>query len=1244
LTTSNKNFRVKNGLEVLGVSATVDGNEVLTTASTLDALANVDTTGVLDGNTIVFNEATSTFIAGAISGGAAFEISDTAPENPEHGDVWYNSANGGLFIRYNDGFGSYEFEEDSSAFYTDDAGRGYTLRLDLSWTRNESQNSYAVYYEYRLFATTSSFFGFAFNGGLQINGSTVWTPSGTYAVSQNNNTLLTSGSTSLPYGQFPELDIPLNVVASFSAQTPQSFLPLPSTIAASDITLVDVLEPSSEQWVQIGLTGPRGPQGLQGPEGPMGYTGATGAQGDPGLNGLDGLNGLSAYEVAVNEGFSGTEQDWLDSLVGTDGLGYDVTVDANASYTEIQKLLASDPENFSKFGNAVSISGDGKTMVVSAPTEDTSPNSDNGAVYVFTRSGTSWVEQAKLIASDANSMRLFGTSISISEDGNTIVVGTPRLDPFFNVYDGGVAYIFTRSGTTWTEQAKLIANDMTVYDYFGQSVSISGNGNTVIVGAYSKNANMFSQSTGAAYIFTRSGSTWTEQEKLVASDPAWYDYFGKAVAISADGSTAFAQAANEDTSPNNDNGAVYVFTNSGTSWTEQAKLLASDAASYENFGNSISASEEGNTVVIGSSFKTTTPNDQNGAVYVFTRSGSTWNEEAKLIASDTESYEAFGSSVSISADGDTIVVGAEAENTAPSYGNGAAYIFTRSSSTWTQQAKLLATNLDSSDTFGRSVSISADKSTVIVGSVFGEPNDTGSIYVFNLNLTWDPAVFSIGAYLGNSYVKAISSPSTYAEGILNTSEFESYSILVESASGSFDLDALNTVSLSIAGVPGITGANGADGTNGADGADGAGYDYVMPENFGGPGIELEPAGTSITLNTYVGSGDFGAYVVGNYVRYYPNPEADPAAWVEGEITSRTTEFYEGLTILIYNWSPQAPGIIGASFDATIRPYMTIVAKDGAGYSYEPIPGSSYSVDLSIVTPGTPGFPTILALGSGKVGAYKVGDFVKWTSNDDPETYLYGQIYSLGAGEVTVIVTEVSLGTVTTVTSARLSIAGLPGKSAYEIAVDEGFTGVEEDWLTALVPAGTVSQTARATAPPGYLLCDGSAVSRTTYARLFDAIGTAYGAGNNSTTFNIPNLQGRVPVGRDSSQSEFDVLGEVGGAKTHTLTTAQMPSHTHTQNAHNHTQDSHNHTQNAHGHNIHLGATQLGYTNSTAATGTNLGAMVGGNNGFVATNVTATNNATTATNQATTATNQNTGGGEAHNNLQPYVVLNYMIKI
>jgi microcystin-dependent protein len=196
--------------------------------------------------------------------------------------------------------------------------------------------------------------------------------------------------------------------------------------------------------------------------------------------------------------------------------------------------------------------------------------------------------------------------------------------------------------------------------------------------------------------------------------------------------------------------------------------------------------------------------------------------------------------------------------------------------------------------------------------------------------------------------------------------------------------------------------------------------------------------------------------------------------------------------------------------------------------------------------------------------------------------------------------------------------------------DPNFSTTVATALAALVPSGTVSQTARATAPTGYLLCDGSAVSRTTYSSLFDAIGTAYGAGDNSTTFNIPNLKGRVPVGFDSSQTEFDTLGETGGAKTHTLTVLEMPSHTHIQDSHNHSQNPHNHSQT-------IG--NIDDLNFTGGGGQNPPAD--GPNAF--TNGSVTQN-TTATNNATTATNQNTGGGQAHNNLQPYVVLNYMIKI
>lgn len=211
----------------------------------------------------------------------------------------------------------------------------------------------------------------------------------------------------------------------------------------------------------------------------------------------------------------------------------------------------------------------------------------------------------------------------------------------------------------------------------------------------------------------------------------------------------------------------------------------------------------------------------------------------------------------------------------------------------------------------------------------------------------------------------------------------------------------------------------------------------------------------------------------------------------------------------------------------------------------------------------------------------------------------------------------------------------------------------------IMPSGSVIQTARATAPTGWLLCDGTAVSRTTYLTLYNAIGTTYGSGDGSTTFTLPNLQGKVPVGKNAGT--FSVLGATGGAETVTLTVAEMPSHTHTQNAHNHTQDahnhtqdSHNHTQNAHGHgwtgqNSSLNNNgqagnypfKIAQDLATQWTGTtaNIGTTVATNQA-----TTATNQATTATNQATTATNQNTGGGGAHNNLQPYIVLNYIIKV
>ena len=212
-------------------------------------------------------------------------------------------------------------------------------------------------------------------------------------------------------------------------------------------------------------------------------------------------------------------------VVEDGGAEYPLTIDpmlalqATTTFSQQAKLTASDGDNNDFFGISVAIDGD--TAVAGAPL-DNGDLSNQGAAYVFTRSGTTWTEQQKLTASDGKANDLFGTSVAI--DGDTVVAGAPGDGGTAN---SGAAYVFTRSGTTWTEQQKLTASDGAANDLFGASVSIDGD--TAVVGAPNDDGGTINQ--GAAYVFTRSGTTWTEQQKLTASDGAANDFFGASVAI-----------------------------------------------------------------------------------------------------------------------------------------------------------------------------------------------------------------------------------------------------------------------------------------------------------------------------------------------------------------------------------------------------------------------------------------------------------------------------------------------------------------------------------------------------------------------------------------------------------------------------------------------------------------------------------------------------------------------------------------
>ena len=322
----------------------------------------------------------------------------------------------------------------------------------------------------------------------------------------------------------------------------------------------------------------------------------------------------------------------------------------------------------------------------------------------------------KLTASDGAHMDYFGRSVSVS--GNTVVIGAVYDDKYYS-YDTGSAYVYVLSEGVWSQQAKLTASDAAENDHFGYRVSIDGD--TIIISAIFDGPSGFA--SGAAYIFFRSNGVWTEQQKLTASDGAARDFFGYSVSI--DGNTAMINAFNDDDNAA-DSGSVYVFGRSEGVWSQQAKLTASDAAQNDHFGSSLSI--DGDTAVIGAAY-----DDDNGAesgsAYVYTRTNGIWTAQQKLTASDFAEADNFGYSVSI--DGDTVVIGAygDDDNGADS---GSSYVYTRTNGIWTEQQKLTASDFAEADNFGYSVSIDGD--TVVIGAYADDDNGTesGSAYVFPL--------------------------------------------------------------------------------------------------------------------------------------------------------------------------------------------------------------------------------------------------------------------------------------------------------------------------------------------------------------------------------------------------------------------------------------------------------------------------------------------------------------------------------
>jgi len=290
------------------------------------------------------------------------------------------------------------------------------------------------------------------------------------------------------------------------------------------------------------------------------------------------------------------------------------------------KIVPNDSEASAIFGHSCSISSDGTRAIVAAHYDDATGGADSGAAYIFVQDGSSWVQESKLVPSDSEADAQFGYSCSISSDGTRAIVGA-HFDDATGGYNSGAAYVFTRSGTSWVQESKLVPSDSEAGARFGNSCSISSDGTRAIVGARLDDATG-GLNSGAAYVFTRSGTSWAQEIKLVPSDSEVSAYFGNSCSISSDGTRAIVGAYLDDATGGANSGAAYVFTRSGTSWAQEIKLVPSDSEADAYFGQSCSISSDGTCAIVGAHQDDATGGGNSGAAYLFQRTYAGWVDTA----------------------------------------------------------------------------------------------------------------------------------------------------------------------------------------------------------------------------------------------------------------------------------------------------------------------------------------------------------------------------------------------------------------------------------------------------------------------------------------------------------------------------------------------------------------------------------------------------------------------------------------
>jgi len=465
-------------------------------------------------------------------------------------------------------------------------------------------------------------------------------------------------------------------------------------------------------------------------------------------------------------------------------------------YEAVGYFKASNTDASDAFGTSVALSDDGTTLVVGATGESSNATGvdgdqandtlmNAGAAYVFVRDGSDvWAQQAYLKASNAGASDAFGTSVALSADGNTLVVGAPYEASSATGIGGnqasnaapasGAVYAFVRTGgDNWAQQAYVKASNTGFGDIFGYRVALSDDGNTLAVAAYGEasnatgiNGNQGNNSAfgaGAVYMLGRDGAgVWTHQAYVKASNTASGDGFGSSVALAGDGNTLAVGAFGEDSIATGiggdqaDNmatqaGATYVLVRDGAGvWTQQAYIKASNTDAQDFFGWSVALAGDGNTLVVGAYGEdggiagvggddTDDSVLESGAVYVLVRDGAgAWSQQAYVKASNPGTQDFFGWYVAMSTNDGNMLAAAAYSEASNAYGlggdeandaaaqAGAAYVLVRDGAgAWSQRAYVKAPNTAATDNFGWSIAASGDGNIIAVGGTSEDSNATG---------------------------------------------------------------------------------------------------------------------------------------------------------------------------------------------------------------------------------------------------------------------------------------------------------------------------------------------------------------------------------------------------------------------------------------------------------------------------------------------------------------------------------------